>query len=326
MRSAEEMSNLFRVEVENDLLRLAPETKSILQKLMHERKIDEAHDLYYEFCRQTYSLYDRSSDTRGNLLAHQGFEAVPNLISSSTVQAFRKGIDDYVESKDPMVLEWEEARTKEIEAATDAPRFLKDITLRKELHPLCVSVIQEVLSGSVTAKIEEALGSFFYVNHLLLGRTYPTKKVGGSFLWHRDYCVNQQLHLMIYLTDAPASGGGGSTEFLSAIDTKEIEKKANYGLVGSKDRVSDLNDLSVPNRWNERLKRVDLKAGDGIMFFARQVLHRGIPPTHSARDTLTFVIKPSLNPWNAELAHFDHDLFLKRSCTYDLLGNHPATI
>ena len=99
-------------------------------------------------------------------------------------------------------------------------------------------------------------------------------------------------------TERLAAGGG--TDFLGCEATERLAA-VGYGFPLLEARLPDLTDLALRAGVDYPPPFAALAPGEGFLFRARDVLHRGILPTRGPRYVLSLVVLPSPETWKESL-------------------------
>jgi hypothetical protein len=165
-------------------------------------------------------------------------------------------------------------------------------------------VLDKVFCPQVVADLEGYLGCHFRIDSVSVYRTHPVEKSTISFQWHRDMAPMSQVHLMVYLT--PGGDECGATEFLDFQQTEEAAVQGyHYGAL--EDRTDDIDEIFAPVGKTATVTRSEMDPGDGLIFPAPRVLHRGWLPKKGFRDVMLFLLLPGMVPWNYEVEDFGID-------------------
>lgn len=127
-----------------------------------------------------------------------------------------------------------------------------------------------------------------------------------------------QAHIMVYLT--PSGDDRGATDFLDFEQTYEAAVLGyHYGTYET--RTDDIDEIFAPLGKTADVTRPELDPGDGLIFAAPGVLHRGWLPEKGFRDVLLFVLLPSMAPWNYEIEDFGMEYMFLSDGKNTLLAN-----
>ena len=180
------------------------------------------------------------------------------------------------------------------------------------------NVVDRIFRPQVVTDLEGYLGCYFRIDSASVYRTHPVEKSTISFQWHRDLAPMSQAHIMVYLT--PSGDNRGATDFLDFQQTQEAAAQGyHYGTF--ENRTDDIDEIFAPLGKTAEVTRPELDPGDGLIFAAPRVLHRGWLPEKGFRDVLLFVLLPSLVPWNYEIEDFGMDYMFLSDGKNTLLAN-----
>lgn len=154
-------------------------------------------------------------------------------------------------------------------------------------------LLESVFTPEVDARILRFFRSEYFMHWFVVTRTEPRPNENfNSFLWHCDRGPSAHLKLLVYLNGYEEHRG--STHFLDLAATRDFAPSGYlFGAVA--DRREELPSLASgvdyrPHRWCAR-------AGEAALFQPRNVLHRGVMPSHAARYVLAICLLPSPVPW-----------------------------
>lgn len=157
----------------------------------------------------------------------------------------------------------------------------------------CLEILDTVFGGALDGILTEHFSCEYFVFKFSIGITDPTPDPDLSMLWHMDSGPPAFVNLLIYLNGSKQHGG--TTELLDRAVSKRLWD-AGYN-PKLEDRLDDLALLA--RRAGAKYKPVaePVGAGEGVLFDARYVLHRGQVPTTARRYLLSLCILPSVLPW-----------------------------
>ena len=200
--------------------------------------------------------------------------------------------------------------------ARDAARLLAHLKLREgvetHVHEIDTYIQQILVSGqdylrftfsrifndAVDRRIVGFFGSEYFVQWFSVTRTCPSNVPETSFLWHRDGGPTAHVKIMVYVNASEEHGGG--TDFLGCEATERLAA-VGYGFPLLEARLPDLTDLALRAGVDYPPPFAALAPGEGFLFRARDVLHRGILPTRGPRYVLSLVVLPSPETWKESL-------------------------
>lgn len=242
------------------------------------------HHLYHDECRRAFREADGQLPrvAEGEEMIARGYRSFHGLLEQSEVDFLTGMIDQRIADSGgaPARDEW----------GWSLPWNMLRI---QAVRPIIARVFNGVLGDVLT----QYFGCHFRLFSLSLTRGFPGS-AQGSFTWHRDVEPPQQTHLMLYLT--PSSDEGGGTSFIDLEETRRAAT-AGYHFPADAERVTHLRDLG-PDGGAFHPDKPTVAPGDGILFGAPRVLHKGMLPTAGHRDVMTALILPSPVPWEEYLA------------------------
>jgi hypothetical protein len=157
--------------------------------------------------------------------------------------------------------------------------------------------IVDIFSSEVLDKqIRAFFGCHYRIQWLDCYRSFPTKQVSHSWLWHSDNVPIHTLKVMLHLTDAGERRG--ATKFMNFADTLAYYEAGYRGDLSK--RKEDLESFAKQHELLYRPFSHDAKAGD-VILFVNNALHKAVPPIDGYRDVLTFLLLPNPIPWNRQL-------------------------
>jgi hypothetical protein len=119
-----------------------------------------------------------------------------------------------------------------------------------------------------------------------------------SFYWHCDGGPTKHLKLLLYLNSSEDSGG--NTEFVDYMTTMDF-KSLGYVCCGLEYRLPDLEEFSDRFGICWEPKKLDIAAGEGILFEPFNIMHKGIWPTKAPRYLVQICFVASHNHWSENL-------------------------
>lgn len=249
----------------------------------------EIWDVFYSACKREFNYV---VDGEPDYLKKNGIEYIPNVLKKKDISALKIA---WATGFKPFYIERNNEKLNILKNKTENAYSVRNFSVPSEKINLTRRVISQVLTLSLTKKIEAFYESHFSINHVLFSEAFPDPEPLTSFRWHSDGGPASQLHIMVYLDGYEETGG--RTEFLSYQDTQSI-RMAGYDSEHHANRTTDIKKI-LPN--------VDIispepRAGDILIFNATQVLHQGIHPTRKTRKVMTLVIQPDLKPWPKSLS------------------------
>jgi len=186
-----------------------------------------------------------------------------------------------------------------IEAASLVPENVKATgeyqdTVREESSEYLFGLLEKILNDDVSDRIKSYFQSEFFAHWFQFARAYPHPNPSDSFLWHRDGGPGAFVNIMVYLN--PTEEHGGNTHFLD-IETTAKLAHAGYEFPNVAERVGDLGPLAEKAGARYAPFITNVNAGEGLIFKAREVLHRGVLPTTGPRYVVFVNLMPSYRPW-----------------------------
>lgn len=254
--------------------------------------------LYHDACRQLYHANPPNDAALSEpIIAAKGYQVIPELLGHDDTKILRDLLDERIDGQ-PVDLDGEP------QWAAPLPWTMIRIQTVRE-------ILQRMLAGPLNDVLRGYFGCFYRIFSLSVTRAFPAK-AEGSFRWHRDVEPPQQTHLMIYLTDS--SDESGSTSFLDLEQTRSAAQ-AGYHFPSDGQRTGNLGEIADLAGVELRAEQPSLNAGDGGLFAASRILHKGNLPTAGNRDVMTLLFLPSSVPW---------DEYLKRDTAMTFVGQHPG--
>jgi len=167
-------------------------------------------------------------------------------------------------------------------------------TVREESSEYLFGLLGKILNDDVSDRIRSYFQSEFFVHWFQFARAYPHPNPSDSFLWHRDGGPKAFVNIMIYLN--PTEEHGGNTHFLD-IETTAKLARVGYEFPNVEERLGDLTELAAKAGAKYEPFISTINAGEGLIFKAREVLHRGVLPTMGPRYVMFINLMPSFRPW-----------------------------
>ncbi|MAY67803.1 MAG: hypothetical protein CMM77_11810 [Rhodospirillaceae bacterium] len=243
------------------------------------------HHAYHLICRDKYRETAGAVDPQPETdMAKNGFQVLPGLLTADQVSQVRAMMDDRIGGREERPVKFEDW-------AQPLPWNMARIHSVRQ-------VLASAFDGPLSQVIEAYFESYFRLLSVTVTRAHPAP-AKNSFLWHRDIEPPQQTHLMIYLTDSSPETGG--TSFLNLADSR-ISAENGYSFKNFEERSASLESIEQKAGKSFEVHRPALKAGDGVLFAAPRILHRGELPTKGVRDAITVLMLPSPVPWQEFLA------------------------
>ncbi len=253
-------------------------------EIISSQESKQGWDVFYSACKREFSYV---VDIEPDYLKKNGVEYVPDVLKRKDIGALKIAWET---SFKPLYIERNNEEMNVMKQKNDRTYSVRNFAVDPAKVPLIIKTISQVLTLSLTKKIEAYYGSHFSINHVLFSEAFPDPEPLTSFRWHSDGGPASQLHIMVYLDSYEDTGS--KTEFLSYDDTQKI-KLAGYNSENHAGRTTNIK---------EYLNSVEIispepKAGDILIFNATQILHKGVHPTRKSRKVMTLVIQPDFKPW-----------------------------
>ncbi|MCH7937486.1 MAG: hypothetical protein IH994_10430 [Proteobacteria bacterium] len=254
----------------------------------------QRHAGFHRACRQFYPA-DRGRQPSD--LSRKGLGQYPGLLTAEQAGGISRLAGTLLEEKGPDGGAFGPLPSAPGEANVTVPPD-------KRMVEAVVNVLDKIFRPQVVTDLEGYLGCYFRIDQASVYRTHPVEKSTISFQWHRDIAPMSQVHLMVYLT--PGGDECGATDFLDFQQTQEAAIKG-YHYTTYENRTDDIDTVFAPLGKTAEVTRPKLGPGDGLIFAAPRVLHRGWLPKEGFRDAMLFVLLPSMVPWNYEIEDFGTD-------------------
>lgn len=246
----------------------------------------DRHGLHHLICRDLCRS-NSSTEARpdfGQEMEARGIAMLPGVLSKEHCSSFSAMIDSHC--------------TRASRRAKDNPPTTFDVPWSHQSGGLFRELLPEILDDEMTDAISAYYGCHFQVLSAKLSRHLPDQAPLDSFMWHRDHEPPQQLHMIIYLSGA--SDDKGATHVLD-LETSRRAALNGYSYPAVENRHSDLAKVIGEDADENSVCRPDLPPGGAIVFGAPRVLHRGIRPKDTFRDTLLLIFYPSPVPWHERI-------------------------
>ena len=166
-------------------------------------------------------------------------------------------------------------------------------------------LFEEMFSGPLGGSVRRFFGCSYGVLFVDFSVSKPMKadELEGpgseSFKWHCDVAPTSYVKLLVYLTGPDEHDGG--TEFIDLATTAQFHR-VGYALCPVRKRLRDLTRLAALHDVDIAPVRLCPKKGEAAVFSPRQVLHKGVPPTHGERVLLSIGVIPTPSDWRGFLA------------------------
>jgi hypothetical protein len=164
----------------------------------------------------------------------------------------------------------------------------------------CLEILDAAFGGPLDCILTDHFGSEYFVFKFSIGITAPTPDPDLSLLWHMDGGPPNFVNLLIYLNGSDKHGS--TTEFLDRATSKRIWQ-AGYN-PKLEERLDDLSPFARKAGVKFKPVAEPVGAGEGVLFDARYVLHRGRAPSKTRRYLLSLCILPSVLPWRESFKHW----------------------
>ena len=259
------------------------------------------HVGHHHACRQ---VYPQDQEHQPSDLSREGLGQYPGLLTAEEAGAISLLAGQILEEKGPDGGAFGPLPSAPEEANVSVPPD-------KRLAEAVAGKFDNIFNHQAVTDLEGYLGCHFRIDTASVYRTHPVEKSTISFQWHRDMAPMSQVHFMVYLT--PGGDDCGATDFLNLQQTEEAAVQGyHYGNL--EDRTDDIDEVFAPLGKTAEVTRPELDPGDGLIFSAPRVLHRGWLPKEGFRDVMLFILLPSMVPWNYEIEDFGTDhLFLSEN-------------
>jgi hypothetical protein len=159
-----------------------------------------------------------------------------------------------------------------------------------------LSLLDEIFRQGVEKSIISFFQTEFIPTTFALYRTEAGQH-NQSGCWHFDPGPEKHLVMLVYLTDSEPDGAG-TTIFVNKRTSQQFSK-IGYAYLPIDQRQDDEGIKQIAEIRNLEFEPIKLqtKAGDGILFDARHIMHRGFYPRLSPRDTILISLIPSTHNW-----------------------------
>ena len=242
---------------------------------------------YYDECRKRYSTKNVDVDIFNEVNLHIFEKDEENYIStpsnySSLIDEISKKISNRIDNNFPAMNE--------------------DVGIIQE--EMCIKLndfydIEEIkiLGNHFARQLEEKVyNSFSIIDHVHIYRSiHTTKEKSSSWLWHMDNSVNEQLKIMVYLTDVDHDNG----PFTAFVREGKPLKFGSSKVSPENKGESLFPNGRIPNNVIEHYKSdgyieypIKNKKGTYILFDQNMVHRATIPKENRHRDVLIFNFRP----------------------------------
>ena len=164
----------------------------------------------------------------------------------------------------------------------------------------CLDILGSVFGGPLDRILTDHFGSEYFVFKFSIGITDPTPDPDLSLLWHMDGGPPNFVNLLIYLNGSDKHGS--TTAFLDRATSRKIFQ-AGYNPT-LEQRLDDLSPFARKAGVAFKPVAESIAAGEGVLFDARYVLHRGRAPTKARRYLLSLCILPCVLPWRESFEYW----------------------
>lgn len=282
------------------------------RELVLEIPAFQLHSGFHTLCRQVYNMNISEAPPADSDLASQGFELVPEMLSTEYAAQVSEEITTVLSARGP-----DGGAFAPVNSDTDCVNIM--IPDEPSIRKVLLESLQRIMTPQTEALLEAYYGCYFRVDQARAFRTHMATENTVSFLWHRDLAPLAQVHIMVYLTDSGLESG--STQFLNFAQTKAAAR-LGYHYTEADERKRSLDELCSDAGEDLTGHYPEPRTGDALIFAASRILHRGSVPKRGFRDAFLLVLQPSFVPWRQDLEEFgDSHLLIPEM--KDTLGSNP---
>lgn len=245
-------------------------------------KINRSYALYAKECRAQYA---KNHDT--NLLGPSPLKKDPakiykNAISPDTAKMLSNKITELIEQEHECVFR-------------NAEHPDMQTVIKQPLDNLGEGILDVLHNEEVNKALLSFFKGYYSITAVSVFRSFPTKELINSWLWHSDCFPPHTCKLFVHLTRADAETG--ATDFMSVEDTMAYRKAGYFGLGG--ERIKDIEGFAKDHNLPYRPFHIDAAAGDATVF-NMNFFHRAVSPVTDFRDVVQLFFQPSPIPWDED--------------------------
>jgi len=244
--------------------------------------INNAYGRYARECAARYAAEHGTMDLPPSPLQEKGAAYFPRIFPADKARAYSQTITELLERNDSVV-----ERPKESDLAA---------RIRAPLRTLGTDILDAVRAPAIHDALLRFFRGHYRIEWITCFRTFPAKRVAGSWLWHSDSFPPHTCKLFLHLT--PANVETGATEFMTLADTMAYRRAGYFGQFKD-ERFANLEEFAAAHHLPYRPFHFDAEPGDGTLF-DMNFFHRAVRPEHAFRDVIQFYFLPSPIPWEQQ--------------------------